>query len=475
MRTFLHWTILIILTSASFLHPKELTTYKFTTKQSGLAGNGITDIKAGDGILWLGTGNGLSRTVGTDEIESIPGKTGLRSGSVSALWVSGDTIIVAMAGDTLTQVSSTPLDMGEGLNISFDNGNSWRYIPQPGPTAVQNVTYDIEVSDDIIWITSWGGGVRKSEDWGETWLEAAPDSFILDPGGKLNHRGFSLAVGEGELWVGTAGGINKSTDGGRTWINFNTTNQQNPISGNFIVALGYQIANDKKIIWGATWKAEGTNEYYAVSMSTDGGLNWNTMLKDEKAHNFSFQDSIVYVATDNGLYKSIDYGKTWYLFPKITDLLSGEQVYSTEVYSAYASDNMLWVGTADGLARTSNNGYTWDIFRAFKPTGKGDTPRTYAYPNPFSPLRHNQIGGDGFVRLQYNTIKDTKVTLKVYDFAMDLVAAVVHDLVRPGGGDFSEVWNGRNEYGDQVANGVYFYSVELEGDGTYWGKILIIN
>ena len=78
------------------------------------------------------------------------------------------------------------------------------------------------------------------------------------------------------------------------------------------------------------------------------------------------------------------------------------------------------------------------------------------------------------MRLQYNTKTTTTVTIKIYDFALDLVTTLVDGKERSMG-DFSDVWNGKNEEGEMVANGVYFYSVEIDGDGTYWGKIMVLN
>ena len=471
--------IISIFLSLQLVFGKTVQTFKLNESvpaKSGLAGNGITDITASNGVVWFGTGHGLSRT--TDDgntFESFGTNHGMTRGSISGLWVSGDTILVATAWDTLTEVADDYLPMGTGLSISENGGTTWHTVSQPGPTPIQNVTYDVTVHNGDIWLASFGGGVQKSSDWGETWVEVAPDTFIFEPGKRLNHRGFSVISADDVLWLGTAGGINKSLDGGNTWTNFNATNQEKPISGNFVVALGHQKTATKNIIWAATWKAEGETETYAVSKTENGGLSWEIMLEEEKAHNFAFDDSIAYVATDNGLYKSTDYGNTWYLFPRMNDTTSGDKIFTNEVYSAYGKNGDLWIGTADGLAFTSDNGYNWDITRAFVATGKGDEPRTYAYPNPFSPLRHNLLGDDGYVRFQYNTLKPTAVTIKIFDFAMDLVTTVAEDKSMPGPGDFSEVWNGRNDYGDQVANGVYFYSVDLDGDGTYWGKIMIVN
>ena len=466
--------LLIQMSQAKVIH-----NYRFSPTDDpkpGLAGNGITDIQKGNSVLWLGTGHGLSRAVDNGQsFESFEGVEGVGRGSIAGLWVSGDSIWISTAVDTFSQAVGQVVDMGTGLSVSTDGGATWKHFPQPGPTPFQNLSYDIAVHQGNVWITSFGGGLQKSANWGETWEVVPPDERVFNPGSNLNHRAFSVISAMGALWVGTAGGVNKSTDGGQTWTNFNHTNQQQPISGNFIVALAHQQYKTRNIIWAASWKAEGESEFYAVSKSEDGGLSWQTTLHDERPHNFAFDDSVVYVAADGGLFKSTDFGETWYVFPTIEDRVRGEIIATMDYYSALGENGTLWIGSADGLARTSDNGYTFDVFRAFQSTAQSDEPRTYAYPNPFSPIRHNQIGQDGFVRFQYNTLKSTQVTIKVYDFAMDLVKAVLDNESKPGPGDFTALWNGRNEFGDAVANGVYFYSVELDGDGTYWGKVMIVN
>ena len=58
---------------------------------------------------------------------------------------------------------------------------------------------------------------------------------------------------------------------------------------------------------------------------------------------------------------------------------------------------------------------------------------------------------------------------------MNLVRTVVEDKDRFSPGDYSEVWDGRNEIGDRVANGVYFYQIVLTGEEPLWGKIIVVN
>jgi hypothetical protein len=460
------------------LNAKTVNTYSLSggTPSGGPVGNGITDLQPGNGCLWIGSGEGLSRYLfASYSFESFQKAENMPRGSIAAVYASGDTVWIAAAADSFVASVGEVLPYGAGFAVSVDNGATWSRFKQPGSTPVQNLCYDITVVDGVVWGASFGGGLLRSEDWGQTWKQVAPDTLIFDPNAYLNHRAFSLLNADGVLWVGTAGGINKSEDNGATWVNFNARSQQNPISGDFVVALAHQKTVEKDIIWAATWKAEGQDEAYGLSKTENGGRTWVVCLKDIKVQNIAADGNIVYAATHDGLYKSADYGETWYKFGDVRDAANGERVYTTEYYSCYGQNGAVWAGTADGLARSADNGFSWKIFRAFQPTGVASQPRTYAYPNPFSPKRHNELNGDGHVRLQYNVAKDADVTIRIYDFAMDLVTTVCEGKFRPGPGDYAEVWDGRNDYHDDVANGVYFYSLTIDGDGTYWGKILVVN
>ncbi len=446
---------------------------------SGLASNTVTDILVHGNTIWFGTGAGLSRT--SDEGQSFVSfgtEQGIGRGGVSGLAVSDQVIWVATGFDTLTEFGLLPA--GGGLAYSLDLGETWSFVPQPGVTNVQNITFDIALRGNEVWITSFGGGLRKSVDLGQSWEIVTPDSFIFDPVNILNHRAFSVITVDSVLWVGTAGGINKSTDGGSTWTNFNHQNQAEPISGNFVVALAQQKFRGRDIIWAATIEttveSEDETEFRGVSWSEDQGFTWRTALRGEFAHNFAFDDSVVYVVTDNGLFKSIDGGNTWALFPDIVNANGTRRILTNEFFAVGVSLNhTVWVGTSDGLAKTSDNGLSWEIFQTFESTSQEGSPRTYAYPNPFSPNVHNLLNGIGHVRFQYNTTKATRVTLKIYDFAMEHVITVVQGKSRPAHGDFYEIWDGRDSKGRRVDNGVYFYRIDLEGEGSFWGKLIVLN
>jgi ligand-binding sensor domain-containing protein len=237
------------------LKSQVVSSYQFVENpdRGGLVGNGITDLLWSDinHTLYVGTGFGLSTTANDGERWDNFTPTDYRGkGGVSALAFTHDsTLWIATGYDTMVD-SETRLSIGGGLRY-FRPDSGWKFIPQPvdarddtangkrpTTTRVQNITYDIAILDTQIWIASFGGGVRRSLDRGKTWEVITTDGLPFGALAYLNHRGFSLLAEDDTIWVGTAGGISKSTDGGNTWRRFTHTNQNQPISGNFVIALG---------------------------------------------------------------------------------------------------------------------------------------------------------------------------------------------------------------------------------------------
>lgn len=467
---------------------------QFSGNSETILGNGIVDIIVmQDSIVFAGTGYGLNMT--KDRGQSWDNFTAANyrgKGGVSAITMMGDSVLwIATAYDTL--IREDHLSAGGGISYTHDLGETWIHIPQPrdpdispdslgySPTTtnVQNLTYDIAVLDSSIWIASFGGGLRKSEDMGQTWQVVTTDGLPFSSLDYLNHRAFSLLAENGNIWVGTAHGISKSTDRGKTWQRFTHQNQAYPISGNFVVSLGFQqyvrsSGDTVKTIWAATIEATDNDEVRAVSKSVNGGETWEVMLQGTFPHNFTFDDSVVYVAADEGLFISNDGGKNWYNVPPIKDPITGEEILTEVYYSAGVSHRqtgkLLWVGSSDGLASTFDNGNTWKVHRSYQSTRKQSTPDAYAYPSPFSPSRHD------YIRFQYDIQQAGEVTIDIYDFAMDKVASIREYESSPAGNskDRSAKWNGKNKRGDVVASGVYFFRVNVDGKIS-WGNLVVIN
>ncbi|MEJ2635134.1 MAG: hypothetical protein P8184_07555 [Calditrichia bacterium] len=462
--------------------------------RNGLIGNSITDLVWHGSSLYVGTGYGLSITDdGGDSWQNLTTKDYSGKGGISAMTFGPDgTLWIATGFDTTVQDDQS-LSAGGGLHYLVPGSDEWVYIPQPKDaksdtangmnpttTVVQNITYDIAVLDTQVWIASFGGGIRRSLDKGETWQVITTDGKPFGALQYLNHRGFSVLAENGNIWVGTADGISKSADGGKTWQRFTVRDQEpepNGISGNWIISMAHNSWDNS--VWAVTLTTGG-NEFNSVSRTLDGGATWQNFLVDELsdgtfARYIAFYDSVTYVATEKGVYKSADGGDSWLKFPTIKDRISGEELLTDKFYSvaaspAPASFHTVWLGSADGLSESADNGYDWTVFRSFVSTRQRTDPPVYAYPNPFSPAR-----GD-YVRFQYDITRSGMVEVDIYNFAMEKVTSIKEYEEYTGGGapDRSAKWDGRDNNGRMVDNGVYFFRAKVEGN-VNWGKIVVLN
>lgn len=482
-----------------------------TVAQNPLS-NSITDIITIGDTVWLGTSRGVSLTVdGGANWTNFYGQSDFGTDNISAIGYNNGIFWCATARSAEVTGGQT-LPEGTGLKYTSNLGQTWTSVPQPldNPdsttevygistlqalpvtVAIQNLAYDIAFTPNTIWIATFAGGLRKSTDNGQTWKRVIlpPDNlnsisptdtldFCLSPvagnfcgEGNLNHRVFSIiSTNNNTLYVGTANGINKSTDGGISWIKFNAQNQSQPISGNFITALGYN--NFTNTVWASTWKAENQAEFYGASSSSNGGQTWRTYLRDERPHNFGFKNVDVMVPTDNGVYRTSDNGLTWLLPNSIVDAESKATLRTQEFYSADSYQTKVWLGSTDGLVKfVETPGKVWEgnwkIFFASQPLKAND--ESYCYPNPFSPRQEE-------LKIKYSTGgTEANVTIRIFDFGFNYVRTVIQNVPRNRDLEGSpEFWDGKDENGNYVPNGVYFYRIDVGDSDSIYGKILVMQ
>jgi hypothetical protein len=407
-----------------------------------------------------------------------------RYNSQTTVWVGG---YQALAGDPFPLM----------LPVTFrspDRGNTWL-------SCLDNVqSRDFAFFDSAAWVAS-SEGLKRSTDGGENW-----DTFeIVDStsGGLIIPSQFtSVCVVEDltgpTIFVGSIDGLAKSTDNGITWevtrfadsfnkaiwtgtaagifkFTYNYRNVHdaavnygyylNGTTGDWVVALAIQHYQGRKIVWAATQMTTYGDD--GASFSTDDGDTWQTTLVGDRVWNFAFADSVVWVATSTGLKRTSDWGQTWEVFNHMQD--DRDKISSTEFTSVAVIDGEVWAGNVTGLVRTTDDGNSWDVIRTANPIDESQT--AYAYPSPFSPI----LQGGGETRIHHRPRESGPVTVKIYDFAMDLVISLVDHEFRQGGVEYDEVWDGRNGKGDLVANGVYFFKVEAAGGQTEWGKVVVLK
>ncbi|MDQ3020702.1 MAG: hypothetical protein M3R36_09040 [Bacteroidota bacterium] len=478
--------------------------------------NFITDIILNGDTVWFATGSGVMRTV--DDFNTFQNYFGVApfgEDDIAGFNLNKNVIVASTA--VSQEISGETLPVGTGIKISTDYGLNWTAYPQPidgrGDSLItygsnslyalpvvvpqNNLSYDIAVTKTqndpnnyTIWICSFAGGLRKSTDYGNSWLRVLlpPDNldsinvnvtgynFVLNPVANLNQRVFSItAVNDSTLYVGTAGGINKTSDWGVNWrkYNFINTGSGDGISGNFVVSMEVQKFNGKEVVWGATNIAGDDGDFNAFSYSSDGGNNWVNTLENIRTNGISFKDSIIYGFTNEGLWRA-EYGTfNWSRAGTIYDESTKDRLATNLFYSGNHIGDTLYIGSADGMLRTIDYGQPWigkwKIYHAITPINLSSDFKTYAAPNPFSP-------DDEVTRIFYqSSTSSTKITITIYDFAMNPVRTLLQNAARTGEDVLFTAWDGKNNNGAQAANGVYFYRVEFDDEDPVWGKILLLQ
>tara|TARA_B100001250_G_scaffold39821_2_gene31665 strand:- start:2432 stop:4078 length:1647 start_codon:yes stop_codon:yes gene_type:complete len=489
----------------------------------------------GTGLAVLRDTSSIYTLTSNKDIQEGQESTSTPDGAVSALAVNGNSLFAAFAksGENITVGNGLIFSSN-----STGNTINWTYFNQlvdtdadslspfakrffrglPITVKEANVTYDASINGNNIYITSWAGGLRRYNTLTKIWqrvplpqdndqiLNTCDESsyittssgsilkdFYLNPrdpidGGNHNHKAFSVISYSDTVWVGTANGINRGLIGANGCINWtHYTPSTDGLSGGFVVDLAVQRYKGYNIIWAATVLAE-QGEVNGVSYSIDGGDTWNSTLIGQRAYNITASDSIVLVATKSGLWKTIiddpaDIAKSWAKYKpakqaleigstetyKIDEVLSDEVVaVSYDKRPFYSSDVTIWISSWDGLARAMNaQGSNWQIYRT-----SYDPKKAYAYPNPFSPYEHNQLQGDGYVHININVKISFVVKMDVFNFAMEKVVHKEFDRRRTSTGSFK--WNGKDESGRIVDNGVYFIRLEFD-EKVEWIKLIVVK
>lgn len=103
-------------------------------------------------------------------------------------------------------------------------------------------------------------------------------------------------------------------------------------------------------------------------------------------------------------------------------------------------------------------------------TGQGSAPRSYAlsqnFPNPFNPV--TTISFD----VTDESSDQRRIELKIYDSRGRFVRTLINSRLEPG--PHKTTWDGRNDRGERVSSGVYFY-VLSSGGNTYTRKMVSVK
>ncbi|MFH2040733.1 MAG: hypothetical protein ABIJ65_14980, partial [Chloroflexota bacterium] len=336
-------------------------------------------------ILYVGTDVGLYRTVDRGQTWlKIPTHFGNKVDSLAGYFDSAHKIIYEEA------------DMG--IFKSTNDGTSWSFIHERTdsyPTEEIRPTIIIDPFNfNVIYLIKWYEGIFKSTNGGITWQTWNNGTSILTRRLVASNQNLNLLYFA--AWGSNS--IMKSLDGGETWGEITSGLARQRVDsvsvGEYLYAgsggSGIYYSKDQGQTWalgkgmegGATeiqeieFNPEDIQEMYAVDFdrqawkSVDSGENWQLILKTDAytrdiAISTSEPNTIFVAATNDGIYRSEDGGKTWV---RLTKGIEGKFI---AVVSVDPKDkNIILCVTA---TNPTGNAVIDKTYRIYKSINKGDT------------------------------------------------------------------------------------------------------
>jgi photosystem II stability/assembly factor-like uncharacterized protein len=246
---------------------------------------------------------------------------------------------------------------------------------------------------NIFWIGAPNGGIWKTINGGSSWISLNANlltnisiaDIAVDPNNTnilyiATGDGYGYEV-EGMFWGGTySAGVLKSTDGGVTWnpTGLSSSQAQNDIIQRLVVCHSNTqvlLASKRDGLW----------------RSADGGTTWTAVMG---AHFYDIKfnvlnDSIIYAASANEIYKSTNLGLTW--TPITSGLNPGGGRISLAVTQANAQVIYAFCNGSSGDAfyKSSNGGLTFQPKTS--PDGAGSFYGYYDMVLAASPTNENTV------------------------------------------------------------------------------------
>jgi len=471
----------------------------------GITSNSVIDIDHDSSSIWLGTGGGASASFDNGQTWITYGSPILPSDEVSALTANNRAIWVANSHSIAAAGETYPF--GDGISVSRNGGLTWDTSMASQVRFYGKLSYDLSAYDSLAFSASFYGGLIRTLDFGATWQnlyctqldsinsDSVDYNVTVNQYQSLSNRYFAVKTDTMDfprvlsVWAGSAKGIARFqfladtlTGAFHTYpdsikkiyfvLSDTTVDDSLKLPGNHVVALGVNKVDSVKYIWAAC-RPVSSGEQRRVAYTTDNGAIWHTVEiadpsgdDDVEAWDFSFARDTVYAATSFGLYKSSGDYLTWILLSEFRD--PERQTFYQDNAPFYASDivdGTLWAGGSEGVVKAVADG--WDVFRSQR-----EPDNHYAYPSPFSPDFSTRKG----TTIHFKPASDTRATVKIYDFNLELVRTVKTDIPRLGGIESDDiVWDGTNDKQKVVANGVYFYRIQLDSGEDLWGKVVVIK
>ncbi len=265
----------------------------------------------------------------------------------------------------------------DGLFKSTDGGRVWREVS----TLSSNIIVGLGLSpdyqnDSTVAITTYLGGAYISHDQGvswttinkglakDNWLKRIPKK-ILQPDfiARLFGIDFSPNYREDKtIFSPSWTYFLRSTNRGQQWQKIPLTNKPGPLNRptKYSIAISPNFASDGTIYLGSM---QGTGKDF-ILRSTDGGLSFSMVgnINGQPVVYLAISpdfaaDKTLYAGVKDGVYKTVDGGKTWQPSGNGIPLMQEESKLA--ISPNYKVDQTVFAGTTAGLFVTRDGGKSW--------------------------------------------------------------------------------------------------------------------
>ncbi len=378
-----------------------------------------------------------------------------------------------------------------------DGGDSWSACADlPGAMIAYSLLID---GEEMYAGTYPNGDVFKSTDSGVSWNNTADIPGATSVRGMVKLRNGDILVGTSPHDLLQLNRIYRSRDGGSTWTETAALRHLNPCK--------FLVQSSAGTVFAGGW---GYDSEIIIHRSDDNGITWDSLAVipqfevDWTADGFyETGDGTLYIVgwipgkgsgSDGGfVYKSTDQGTNWSACDKV---IRGDGIHNCRTYAIVEDmSGTLYIGmqpSPDSVVfASSDGGASWhstgglegafeclclhrasdgtiyagttpngDVFAYMPETGlNGKLPAmprsvhmSQNYPNPFNPQTSITFSiPDGL---------PVQATLQIYDLRGKRVRKMIDGDIAAG--IHTIAWDGRDDAGNLVPSGAYFYSLKTE-------------
>jgi len=278
----------------------------------------------------------------------------------------------AVTGGRIHDVESLPDDpsviylatASGGIWKSTNKGTTWKPIFDHEAVSTFGDLAIAASNPNIIWAgtgeqnnrqsTSWGNGVYRSEDGGDTWthLGLVETRHIGRVRVHPNDPDIAYVAAIGNLWApSTDRGVYKTTDGGTTWEHVLLVDEHtgvvdlvmDPTDPNTLYAAAYQRLR-------RTWGFNGGGPGSGIYKTTDGGASWRRLENGIPegdlgriglaiaASNGQVLGALIEHESEGGTYRSEDGGDSW----EKVNTLNQRPMYYSHIYIDPTNENRVY-------------------------------------------------------------------------------------------------------------------------------------